>query len=231
MGTNLVMMGPPGAGKGTQAVIASREAALAHLSTGDLLRREVAAGSPVGLKAKGCMDAGTLVPDAVMTELIGEHLVREGARAGFILDGFPRTVDQAKAMSGMLERNRVALTGVINISVADSEILARLSRRLTCPKDQRTYHATDNPPKKAGVCDECGTALAVRPDDNEKTVRQRLEVYRAQTVPALEYYRNRDLVRDVDGTRPIDAIAQAIRSIIREIAGGGPRATRAGATG
>lgn len=215
MGLNLVIIGPPGSGKGTQAERIAKEMGLAHLSTGDLLRKEVAAGTPIGAKVKTKMETGALVPDELMNELVASHVLRAGRTCGFVLDGFPRTCEQAQDLANLMAANDVSLSGVVNITVPDQAIVDRLANRLTCPKCQRSYHATANPPSKAGVCDACGAALTVRKDDDESVIRNRIRVYWEQTAPVVEYYRSRGLLHDVDGQQAIDAIAASISELAK----------------
>jgi adenylate kinase len=200
MGLNLVIIGPPGSGKGTQAGRVAHDMGLAHLSTGDLLRKEVAAGTPIGVKVKTNMETGVLVPDEVMTELAASHVLKASRQGGFILDGYPRTVEQAQDLANLLAEHDVTLSGVVNITLPDGDIVDRLASRLTCPQCQRSYHAVSNPPRKAGACDACGTSLATRKDDNEAVIRHRIAVYWEQTAPVVEFCRGRGLVHDVDGT-------------------------------
>ena len=215
MGFNLVMMGPPGAGKGTQAILLAKELGGAHFSTGDLLRKEIAAGSPIGVKTRNYMDSGVLVPDKVMTELVAAHVLRAARDAGFILDGYPRTVEQAQDMQTLFAKNGVSLTAVVNIQLPDSAIIDRLVHRLTCPKCQRSFHAKANAPKVAGQCDGCGSALARRKDDTEEVIRHRIRVYWEQTAPVVEFYRSRGLLHNVDGGQPIDRIGASLRDALQ----------------
>jgi adenylate kinase len=217
MGLNLVIIGPPGAGKGTQASRLAHDLRIAHLSTGDLLRREASASSPVGVKVKSYIDAGLLVPDQVMTEMVAPHVLRAGRGAGFILDGFPRTVEQAQDVHSVMGRAGVELSGVINVQLPDAAVVDRLVNRQTCSECQRSYHAVANRSKLVGRCDACGASLVVRKDDNEQVIRQRMRVYREQTAPVVEYYRARGLLRNVDGSGAIESIAAALRATLAEL--------------
>lgn len=224
MGLNLVIIGPPGSGKGTQAERVARDSGLAHLSTGDLLRKEVAAGTPIGVKVKTNMETGVLVPDELMNELVASHVLKASQAGGFILDGYPRTCEQAQDLANLLAAKGVSLSGAVNITLPDQAIVDRLADRLTCPKCQRSYHASANPPRKAGACDACGTELTRRKDDQESVIRHRIRVYWEQTAPAVEYYRSRGLLHDVDGRRSIDANAASIKDVLKVLeAKNGPR--------
>ncbi len=207
----LVFLGPPGAGKGTQARELAQEWRVPQVSTGDMLREAVAAGTPLGTEAKRFMDQGALVPDAVMIGLIAERLGRPDAARGFILDGFPRTIGQAEALGSLLKDLGRPLDGVINFEVSEPELIRRLTGRRVCRGCGHSFHVVSNPPKRDGVCDACGGELYQRSDDSEATVRNRLEVYRRQTSPLLDYYRERGLLTSVPGEGRIDDIRAAIR--------------------
>lgn len=207
----LAFLGPPGAGKGTQARELAREWGVPHLATGDMLREALAAGTPLGLEAKRYMDEGALVPDEVIIRLMRERLARPDAATGFIVDGFPRTIAQAEALARLLKDAGQGLDAVIYFDVCEQELLRRLTGRRVCRRCQTTYHLISAPPKRAGVCDRCGDELHQREDDTEKVVRNRLEVYARQTAPLLDYYRQRSLLTTVAGEGAIDAIRQSIR--------------------
>lgn len=209
--TRLVFLGPPGAGKGTQARLLAREWGLPHVATGDMLREAVAASSPLGREAKRYMDQGALVPDAVIIALIAENLSSPDATRGFILDGFPRTIPQAEALDALLKDLDRPLDRVIFFEVSQAELLRRLTGRRVCRNCQTTFHLTSAPPKRPGVCDRCGGELSQREDDRDATVLTRLKVYQDQTAPLLEYYRSRGLLRSVPGEGAIEAIRSAIR--------------------
>ena len=207
----LAFLGPPGAGKGTQARTLAREWSVAHLATGDMLRDALAAGSRLGLEAKRFMDQGALVPDEVIIGLMRERLAKPDAAKGFIVDGFPRTIAQAEALARLLKDAGQALDAVIFFDVSEEELLRRLTGRRVCRQCQTTYHLVSAPPQKPGVCDRCGGELYQREDDRAETVRRRLEVFARQTTPLLDYYRQRNLLTTVAGEGPIDSIRQAIR--------------------
>ena len=207
----LAFLGPPGAGKGTQARDLSREWGVPHLATGDMLREALAARTALGLEAKRFMDQGALVPDEVIIGLMRERLAQREAAKGFIVDGFPRTIAQAEALARLLKDAGQALDAVIFFDVSEEELLRRLTGRRVCRQCQTTYHLVSAPPQKPGVCDRCGGELYQREDDRAETVRRRLEVFARQTTPLLDYYRQRNLLTTVAGEGPIDSIRQAIR--------------------
>ena len=207
----VAFLGPPGAGKGTQARDLAQEWRVPHLATGDMLREAVAADSPLGREAKGYMDQGALVPDDVIIRMMGERLAKTDAAQGFILDGFPRTIAQAEALAKLLKDLGQTLETVVYFDVSEPELLRRLTGRRVCRKCGHTYHLVSNPPKRAGVCDACGGELYQRDDDGEATVRKRLEVYREQTAPLLDYYRQRNVLSSVSGEGPVAKIREAIR--------------------
>jgi len=207
----VAFLGPPGAGKGTQARDLAQEWGVLHLATGDMLREAVAADSPLGREAKGYMDQGALVPDDVIIRMMGERLAKTDAAQGFILDGFPRTIAQAEALAKLLKDLGQTLETVVYFDVSEPELLRRLTGRRVCRKCGHTYHLVSNPPKRAGVCDACGGELYQRDDDGEATVRKRLEVYREQTAPLLDYYRQRNVLSSVSGEGPVAKIREAIR--------------------
>jgi len=205
----VAFLGPPGAGKGTQARDLAQEWRVLHLATGDMLREAVATGSPLGREAKTYMDQGALVPDDVIIRMMAERLGAAASR-GFILDGFPRTIAQAEALARLLKDLGQTLDTVVYFDVSEPELLRRLTGRRVCRKCGHTYHLTSNPPKRPGVCDACGGELYQRDDDTEATVRNRLEVYRRQTAPLLDYYRQRNLLVTVSGEGPLATIRDAI---------------------
>jgi adenylate kinase len=211
---NIILLGPPGAGKGTQAARLQAERGMIQLSTGDMLREAVAAGTPVGLKAKAVMARGELVSDAIVSALIGERL-DAAADKGAIFDGFPRTGHQAEALEILLGQRGRQLDHVIELVVDEDELVKRITGRFTCAKCGTGYHETFRPTKVPGVCDVCAsTEFKRRPDDNEQTVRTRMAEYRAKTEPILPIYRARGLVRSVDGMAAMDEVAAEIAAVL-----------------
>ena len=210
----VAFLGPPGAGKGTQARELAREWGVPHVATGDMLREAAAALTPLGLEAKRYMDLGALVPDEVVVGAAAERLGAPDAARGFILDGFPRTIAQAEALARLLKDAGHALDVVLYFDVSEPELLRRLTGRRVCRACGHTYHLTSSPPKRAGVCDACGGELYQRVDDSEATVRNRLEVYRKQTSPLLDYYRQRNILTTLSGEGPVEAIRDAIRAAV-----------------
>jgi len=213
----VAFLGPPGAGKGTQARDLAQEWGVLHLATGDMLREAVAAQSPLGREAKGYMDQGALVPDDVIIRMMGERLGRADAGRGFILDGFPRTIAQAEALAKLLKDLGQTLDTVVYFDVSEPELLRRLTGRRVCRKCGHTYHLVSNPPKRAGICDACGGELYQRDDDSEATVRNRLQVYQRQTAPLLDYYRQRSMLKTVAGEGPVATIRAAIRKAVGDV--------------
>jgi adenylate kinase len=214
----VIFLGPPGAGKGTQAQALAKEWGVPHVATGDMLREAVAAQAPLGLEAKRHMDAGALVPDDVVIGLVGERLTQPDARAGVVLDGFPRTVAQAEALDALFARTGLTLDRVIFFDVSRAELLRRLTGRRVCRACGRTFHLVSAPPKVAGKCDVCGGELYQRTDDSEATVGTRLDVYEKQTSPLLDYYRSRNLLATIAGEGSVAQVAEAIRSATRQAA-------------
>ena len=205
----IVFLGPPGAGKGTQAAILARALGVPHLSTGDLLRGAVATATPLGREADGYMRAGRLVPDDLVLGILGERLDAPDARSGFILDGFPRNLAQAE----ILER-RVVLDHVVSFEIPSAELVRRLSARRICPTCQAVYNLDSKPPRAPGRCDRDGSELLQRPDDRPEAVEVRLRVYAEQTAPLLDFYRRRGLLRPLDASGAPEAIAERLRRLI-----------------
>ncbi len=197
----LVIFGPPSAGKGTQAQKLSHKYHIPQVSTGDLLRKAVAEGTPLGKKVKSYLDQGKLGPDPLIVELIKDRVSKKDAANGYLLDGFPRTMAQAKELEKMTD-----IDLVLNIVVDFEQLVERAVGRRGCPKDGSVYHVKFNPPKNDSVCDKCGTPLVQRDDDKEETVRKRLQVYQEQTAPLIEYYRKKGKLVDIDGSRGIDGV-------------------------
>jgi adenylate kinase len=212
---NLILLGGPGAGKGTQAKKLIEEFKIPQISTGDMLRAALANKTELGLKAKEYMDKGALVPDEVVIGLIEERLAQSDASNGYILDGFPRTVPQAEALDRVLGKLGQKIDHVLSIEVDNEELVKRLSGRRTCRDCGAMYHVMFTPSEKEGVCDKCTGDLYQRDDDNEATVRNRLKVYADQTFPLIEYYRNQGLLREIEGTGSIDEIYGRIKQVIQ----------------
>ena len=217
---NLILLGPPGAGKGTQAQRLEESNGLIQLSTGDMLRAAVASGSEIGRLAKSIIEAGKLVPDDVMVDMIEQRIDAPDCTDGFILDGFPRTVAQAEALDELLGRKGKRLDAVIEMAVDDGVLVERISGRFSCAACGAGYHTRFRPTAREGVCDRCGgTEFRQRPDDNEETVRTRLAAYHAQTEPLLPYYRGRGVLRTVDGMAAIDDVAAQIGTVLAALDG------------
>ena len=211
---NLVLLGPPGAGKGTQAERLVEDFGLPYYSTGIILREAVAEESELGREAKKFMDAGELVPDDLINKVIAERLDSGEADDGFLLDGFPRTIGQAEMLEKTLEGRGRELSGVLLIDAPDDEVVRRLSGRRTCAKNSHVYHVEFDPPKNEDVCDQDGSRLIQRDDDKPETVRKRLSVYHDQTEPLIKWYDDRGLLRRFDGTRPPDEVHDRIRATL-----------------
>ncbi len=212
---NLILLGPPGAGKGTQADRLQSDFALVHISTGDMLRAQVAEGTELGREAQKYMTAGKLVPDEVIVGMITKRIGVDDARDGFLLDGFPRNEVQAQALAQALEGLRRSLTAALLIEVPDQEVVRRLAGRRVCVKNPtHIYHVEFDPPKREGICDQDGSRLIQRDDDKEETIRTRLEVYHAKTKPLIGYYEERGLLRRFDGSRTPNEVHDHIRATL-----------------
>jgi adenylate kinase len=212
---NLILLGPPGAGKGTQADLLKQRHGIIQLSTGDMLRAAVASGSELGKRVKAIMEAGQLVPDDIMIEMISDRIDRPDCAKGFILDGFPRTTRQAEALDAMLAKKGIKLDRVVELKVNDAELVKRIAGRFACAKCGAGYHDEFKSPKKAGVCDVCGsTEFVRRKDDRPETVAARLEAYHAQTAPLSAYYADRGLLATVDGMAEIPEVFRQIEAVL-----------------
>ncbi|GIO58308.1 adenylate kinase [Paenibacillus cellulositrophicus] len=212
---NILFMGPPGAGKGTQAEVIVNEFGIPHISTGDAFRLAIKQGTPIGKKAKEYMDQGLLVPDDVTIGIVEERLQQSDCEKGFLLDGFPRTLSQAEALDEILSRLNTKLDHVINLKVDRDKLMARLTGRRICKNCGATYHVIFNPPKQEGVCDKCGGELYQRSDDNEESVGTRLDEYINKTAPLLTFYENKGLLRQIDGDQEIGTVSDEIVSVLR----------------
>lgn len=215
---NIILLGPPGAGKGTQAKRIEKQRGLVQLSTGDMLRAAIKNSEPLGLEAKKVMDTGKLVPDDLMIRMIAARMNASDCAKGVILDGFPRTVPQAEALDVMLESNSKKLDAVIELKVDNTALIERVSGRFTCAKCGAGYHEKFQPTRQSGICDACGgTEFTCRSDDNAETMKTRLSAYTAQTMPIIPYYVARGILRQVDGMAEIDRVAAEISLILDEI--------------
>jgi len=205
---HLLLMGPPGAGKGTQAAELVKEFSIPHISTGDMFRAAIKEGTEMGKQAKAFIDAGNLVPDEVTIGIVRDRLAKEDCKQGFILDGFPRTVAQADALATILAELGLKLTRVLNISVPSEELIARAVGRRICKKCGGTYHVEFNPPKAEGICDACGGELYQRADDTPETMGNRLQKYEESTKPLIDYYKKAGLYTEIDGRQAIDKVTK-----------------------
>jgi adenylate kinase len=211
---NLVLLGPPGAGKGTQAERLVSDFDLPYYATGDILRAAVKDETPLGTEAKGYMDRGELVPDELICKVIMERIDKPEAEDGFLLDGFPRNKEQADILENALETRERKLTAVLLIDASDDEVIKRISGRRVCVKNQHVYHVDFDPPKHEGVCDQDGSRLMQRDDDKPETIKKRLEVYHAQTKPLIDYYESRGTLRRFDGSRTPSEVHDHIRATL-----------------
>lgn len=210
----LVLLGAPGAGKGTQAKMLIEKYRIPQISTGDILRKAVADGTPLGKEAKVIMDKGELVPDKIVLGLVEERVKQADCKSGYILDGFPRNTAQAEALDKMLNDLRMPLDSALSVDVPKDDLMKRLTGRRTCKKCQQMYNIYYSPPKKEGVCDKCGGELFQRGDDKEETIKKRLDVYDAQTAPLIDYYSKKGILKSVTGTGSIDDIFKKVCNIL-----------------
>ncbi len=217
VGLRVVLLGPPGAGKGTQAKFLQEQYGGCQVSTGDILRKAVAEQTPLGKEASGYISRGALVPDDLIVDLVAERLKEKDCAQGFILDGFPRTIPQAQSLDEILKKMGIALNGVLSVQVPQKVIVERLAGRRTCRGCGALYHLAFDPPKTEAICDRCGSELVQRDDDREETIVARLKVYDTQTAPLANYYRERNLLRNVDGVGTVDDIRTRIIQALGDV--------------
>jgi len=210
----IIMLGAPGAGKGTQAKQIADKYSIPHISTGDIFRANLKEGTELGKKAKEYMDQGLLVPDELTCDLVMDRISQEDCKNGFVLDGFPRTIPQAEALDAALSKIGQKMDYAIDVDVPDDNIINRMSGRRACLNCGATYHIVSIPTKVEGVCDRCGNQVVLRDDDQPETVKKRLEVYHAQTQPLIDYYKKQDILKTVDGTQPMEQVFDAIVEIL-----------------
>ena len=210
----IVMLGAPGAGKGTQAIRIAETCGIPHISTGDIFRANIKNGTELGKKAKEYMDQGLLVPDELTCDLVVDRIGQDDCKNGFVLDGFPRTIPQAEALTSALDKLGEKMDFAIDVDVPDDNIINRMSGRRACLNCGATYHLVSIPPKKEGICDSCGNQLVLRDDDKPETVKKRLDVYHDQTQPLIEYYSKKGILKSVNGTQPMDRVFEDITGIL-----------------
>lgn len=210
----VIMLGAPGAGKGTQAKMIADEYKIPHISTGDIFRANIKNGTELGKKAKTYMDKGELVPDELVVDLIMSRFAEDDCKNGYVLDGFPRTIPQAEALDEALEKNGDHVDVAVDIEVPDENIINRMSGRRACVGCGATYHVKYNPPKVEGICDVCGQKLILRDDDKPETVKNRLNVYHTQTQPLIDYYKKKDILKTVDGTQDMNKVFADIKAVL-----------------
>ncbi len=211
----LIMLGAPGAGKGTQAKMIANNYNIPHISTGDIFRANIKDGTELGKKAQDYMDKGELVPDELVVDLVVDRVAKDDARNGYVLDGFPRTIPQAEALDKALAACGEKIDYAIDVDVPDEDIIARMSGRRACTACGGTYHIVNIPPKKEGICDACGGPLVLRADDEPETVKKRLDVYHEQTQPLIDYYTEQGILRVVDGTVSMEEVFNAVINILK----------------
>ncbi|MCR4610742.1 MAG: adenylate kinase [Lachnospiraceae bacterium] len=210
----IIMLGAPGAGKGTQAKQIAGKYSIPHISTGDIFRANIKNGTELGKKAKEYMDQGLLVPDELTCDLVVDRIGQDDCENGFVLDGFPRTIPQAEALTEALNKLGEKMDYAIDVDVPDDNIVKRMSGRRACLECGATYHVVSIPPKKEGICDVCGSKLVLRDDDKPETVQKRLDVYHEQTQPLIDYYKNQGILKSVDGTQPMEDVFANIVEIL-----------------
>lgn len=216
MKTRMIFVGPPGAGKGSQAKIISQTLNIPHISTGDMFRTHIKGSTPLGLEAKKYTDQGLLVPDDVTNQMVKDRLSQKDVEKGFIFDGYPRTPDQAIFLDNLLTVTNQKLDVVLNISSSDEVIVKRITGRRTCPVCGAIYHVDNYPPKVAGICDNDGATLVQRKDDQKETIMRRLSVYKEETFPLIKYYANKNLLMDVDGNQSLEMITKHVLEILEQ---------------
>ena len=210
----IVMLGAPGAGKGTQAKMIAEKYTIPHISTGDIFRANIKEGTPLGLEAKSYMDQGKLVPDELTVKILLDRVSKDDCKNGYVLDGFPRTIPQANVLKEALDAQNDKIDYAINVDVPDENIVRRMSGRRACVTCGATYHIEHVPPKKEGICDKCGSALILRDDDKPDTVLNRLKVYHDQTQPLIDFYNNEGILKEVDGTIDVKDVFESIVKIL-----------------
>ena len=212
----IIMLGAPGAGKGTQAKLIAAKYNIPHISTGDIFRANIKEGTALGMEAKSYMDKGQLVPDELTVKILLDRVAKDDCKNGYVLDGFPRTIPQAEVLDEAVTKLNEKIDYAINVDVPDENIIKRMSGRRACVKCGATYHIVNVPPKKEGICDACGEALIVRDDDKEETVKARLTTYHAQTQPLIDYYNNKGILKEVDGIKDMNDVFADIVNILGE---------------
>lgn len=210
----IIMLGAPGAGKGTQAKMIADKFAIPHISTGDIFRANIKEGTELGQKAKTYMDQGLLVPDELTCDLVVDRITKEDCANGFILDGFPRTIPQAECLTNALKERNESMDYAINVDVPDENIIGRMSGRRACLNCGATYHIVTIPTKVEGICDRCGNEVVLRADDEPETVKKRLDVYHTQTQPLIDYYDQQGILKTVDGTQPMETVFEEIVKLL-----------------
>jgi len=213
---HIILMGPPGAGKGTQAEMLTKEFSIPHVSTGDIFRNAIKEGTEMGKKAKEYMDKGALVPDEIVVGIVKERLQKPDCADGVLLDGFPRTAEQAEALDEVLQELEMSIDAVVNVEVEEEELVSRLTGRRVCQKCGTTYHVKHNPPKVRNICDHCGGELYQRSDDTIETVKERLSVYNRQTKPIIDFYQRKGLYVSVDGSKKINEVSEEIKGKLKK---------------